>query len=212
MDPRRAEELANALTHGAGLVLSLIGVPVLIVTAVARGDAWQVVGCSVFGATLVALYATSTIYHAVPGEVARRRLQVLDHVAIYLLIAGTYTPFTLGVLRGAWGWTLFGIVWTLAALGIVFKLVLGMRHPRVSVAGYVLMGWIAIVAAKPMAEALPLAGMAWVVAGGLLYTAGVGFFLWERLRFAHAVWHLFVLAGSICHFWAVLAYALPAMG
>jgi hemolysin III len=208
--PSFAEEIANSVTHGLGLAASLVGLPVLVLAAAGRGDALAVAGASVFGATLVALYAASTTYHAWPPSRTRQRLRVLDHAAIYLLIAGTYTPFTLGVLRGAWGWTLFGIVWSLAALGVVAKLVLGIRHPRLSTGVYVAMGWLGIVAIRPMMEQMPAAGLTWILAGGLLYTAGVAFYAWERLRYGHAVWHLFVLGGSTCHFVAVLRYAWPA--
>lgn len=205
-----AEDVANSVTHGLGLLASLVGLPVLVLAAAGRGDALEVVGASVFGASLVALYAASTTYHAWPPSRTRGILQVVDHAAIYLLIAGTYTPFTLGVLRGAWGWTLFGLVWSLAAAGIVTKVLIGTRHPRLSTSVYVAMGWLGIVAIQPMTEHLPAAGLAWILAGGLLYTAGVAFFAWERLRYGHAVWHLFVLGGSACHFVAVLRYALPA--
>jgi hemolysin III len=203
----RAEEIANSVTHGLGLLASLVGLPVLVLAAAGRGDALQVVGASVFGASLVALYAASTTYHAWPPSRTRRILRLVDHAAIHLLIAGTYTPFTLGVLRGAWGWTLFGLVWSLAALGIVAKALLGIRHPRLSTSLYVAMGWLGIVAIEPMMERLPAAGLAWILAGGLFYTAGVAFYAAERLRYGHAVWHLFVLGGSACHFVAVLRYA-----
>ncbi len=205
------EEIANSLTHGLGLVASLVGLPVLVIAAAGRGDALQVIGASIFAASLVALYAASTTYHAWPPSRAKQILRVVDHVAIYLLIAGTYTPFTLGVLRGTWGWTLFGVVWSLAALGIVFKTVLGFRYPRASTLFYVAMGWLAVVAIRPMADQVPAMGLAWIAAGGLLYTAGVAFYAWERLRYGHAVWHLFVLGGSTCHFFAVLWYGIPSV-
>jgi hemolysin III len=203
------EEIANSLTHGAGLVASLVGLPVLVIAAAGRGDALQVIGASVFAASLVALYAASATYHAVPPSRAKQVLRLLDHVAIYLLIAGTYTPFALGVLRGVWGWTLFGMIWSLAALGIVFKTLLRFRYPRAATLFYLAMGWLAVVAIRPMLEAMPAMGLVWIAAGGLLYTAGVGFYAWERLRYGHAVWHLFVLGGSTCHFLAVLWYGLP---
>lgn len=204
-----AEEIANSVTHGVGLAGSLIGVPVLVIAAAGRADALHVVGCSVFAASLVALYAASTIYHALPPSRAKQVFRVIDHVAIYLLIAGTYTPFTLGVLRGTWGWTLFGVVWSLAAAGIVLKTLLGMRYPRASTVCYLMMGWLAVVAIRPIVAHVPAAGLAWLLAGGLLYTGGVAFFAWERLRHSHAVWHLCVLGGSACHFCAVLWYAAP---
>jgi hemolysin III len=207
--PSHAEEIANCVTHGVGLVASLVGLPVLVITAAGRADAMHVIGCSVFAATLIALYAASTIYHGLQPSRTKHLFRLVDHVAIYLLIAGTYTPFTLGVLRGAWGWTLFGLVWSLAAIGIVFKTVLGFRYPRGSTVFYVLMGWVAVVAIEPITTHMPAAGIAWLVAGGLSYTAGVVFFAWEELRHSHAVWHCFVLGGSVCHFFAVLWYAAP---
>lgn len=204
------EELANSLTHGLALLACLVGAPVLIVMSVTRGDAWQVVGASVFAATLVTLYATSTLYHAVPPSRTKRVLRVLDHIAIYLLIAGTYTPFTLGVLRGAWGWTLFGLVWGCAALGILFKALFGMRYPKLSTVGYVGMGWLAILAVRPLMMNVPSVGLVLIATGGLLYTLGVVFYATgRRVRYFHAVWHLFVLGGSVCHYLAVLWFAYP---
>jgi len=191
-------------------VACLIGAPALIVMAAARGDAWQVLGASVFAATLLALYATSTLYHAVPPSRTKRLLRLLDHVAIYLLIAGSYSPFTLGVLRGVWGWTLFGVIWTLAALGILFKVALGIRYPKLSTLGYVAMGWVAIVALRPLMLRMPEAGLGLIFAGGFFYTLGVLFYAGSRrIRFAHAAWHLCVLAGSACHYFAALWYAGP---
>jgi hemolysin III len=201
------EETANALTHGVGLVASLLALPVLVAAAASRHDAWQVTGVVVFGATLVALYAASTLYHAVSDPQAKRRLRLVDHCAIYLLIAGTYTPFTLGALRGAWGWTLLGVIWALACSGVAFKTIGGFRFPRLSGAAYLAMGWTCLVAIGPILTRVPPAGVAWLVAGGLLYSLGMVFYAATRLRYAHAVWHLFVLAGSGCHFLAVLWYA-----
>jgi len=203
------EEIANSLTHGAGLLASLVGLPVLVVAAAGRGDAAHVVGCSVFAASLITLYAASTIYHALPPSRAKQLLRVVDHAAIYLLIAGTYTPFTLGVLRGAWGWTLFGVVWSLAGVGIIFKVLLGMRYPRASTIFYLAMGWLGVVAVRPMMAQVPAAGLLWLLAGGLLYTGGVAFYAWEHRRHSHTIWHLCVLGGSACHFFAVLWYAVP---
>jgi hemolysin III len=203
------DELANALTHGLGLVLAAVGVPILIVLAVSHGTVWHIVGVSIYGASLLALYTASTIYHAVRHPPARRILRIVDHSAIYLLIAGTYTPFLLVNLRGAWGWTLLAVVWTVALFGIAWKLVHAGQHAVVSTAVYIAMGWLVLIAIRPLLRAMPLAGIAWLLAGGLCYTAGVIFFGWSRLRFNHAVWHLFVLAGSACHFLAVLRYVLP---
>jgi hemolysin III len=167
----------------------------------------RIIACTVFAATLVLLYAASTLYHAIPASRAKQVLRVVDHSSIYLLIAGSYTPFTLGVLRGAWGWSLFGVVWTLAACGILYKTMFGFRFPRLSTGFYLAMGWLAVVALEPLARALPGPALAWLLAGGLCYTAGVPFYARDRLRFRHAVWHLFVLAGSACHYVAVLLYA-----
>lgn len=205
------EEIANAATHGVGFVASLIGVPILVLTAAARGERLTLIGASVFGATLLALYAASTLYHAIPHPTLKQRLRVLDHAAIYLLIAGTYTPFTLGVLRGVWGWTLFGIVWTLAALGVLFKVFFGPGWQRASTAMYIGMGWLIIVALKPLMNALPTMGLLLLAAGGLFYTGGCVFYL-ARKSWSHPVWHVFVMGGSACHYFAVLWYAAPAAG
>ena len=201
------EELANSVSHGVALVAAVLGAPVLVVSAVRKGDPAGVVGASVFAATMVLLYLASTLYHALPGPRAKRILRMLDHGAIYLLIAGTYTPFTLGVLRGGWGWALFGIVWGLAAAGIVLKAVGGVRFPILSTIVYLGMGWLVVVAAEPVLQRVPLPGLLWLLAGGLMYTAGVGFYAATRLRYAHLVWHLFVVVGTTCHFVAVLHYA-----
>ncbi|WP_373060121.1 hemolysin III family protein [Gemmatimonas sp.] len=204
------EELANAVTHGVGLVLSLIGMPILVLAALDRGERLTVIGASVFGATLIALYAASTLYHAIPHPRIKQRLRVVDHAAIYLLIAGTYTPFTLGVLRGTWGWTLFGIVWTLAALGVLFKVVFGSgAMAKLSTAIYVAMGWVIIIAIKPLMASMESAGLMLLVAGGLCYTGGVIFYVDRRRAWTHPVWHLFVMGGSLCHYFAVLWYAAP---
>ena len=205
------EELANAVTHGIGLVLSLIGMPILILAALDRGERVMVIGASVFGATLVALYAASTLYHAIPHPTLKQKLRVVDHAAIYLLIAGTYTPFTLGVLRGTWGWTLFGIVWTLAALGVLFKVLFGSgAMAKLSTATYVAMGWVIIIAIKPLMASMEHAGLFLLAAGGLCYSGGVIFYVDRRRAWTHPVWHLFVMGGSICHYFAVLWYAAPA--
>ena len=201
------EEIANSVSHGVGLVAALVAVPILIDAAVRRGGAAGIVGASVFAGTMVLLYLTSTLYHALPRNKAKRVFQVLDHGAIFLLIAGTYTPFTLGVLRGGWGWTLFGLVWGLAVLDIVLKTVGSVRIPWLSTCLYLGMGWLVLIAIRPLWLRMPLSGLAWLVAGGLAYTAGVAFFAAERLRYSHFIWHLFVLTGTCCHFFAVLWYA-----
>lgn len=201
------EELANSLSHGLGLFALLAASPFLIRAAMTRGSTAFTVGVCVFAASAVTLYLASTLYHGVPHPRAKRILKTLDHAAIYLLIAGSYTPFTLGVLRGAWGWTLFGIVWGLALAGIIFKFVAGTGFPLLSNAVYLVMGWLVVIAIRPLYLALPAAGLAWLVAGGLAYTAGVYFYAADRLRYAHFVWHLFVLAGTAFHFIAVYGYA-----
>ena len=200
------EEIANSISHGTGFLAALIALPVLVIGA-ARHGAAAIVGAGVFAATMALLYLTSTLYHALAPNRAKRLFQILDHVAIYLLIAGTYTPFTLGVLWGPWGWTLFGLIWALAAAGIVLKSVGGVRYPRISTGFYVVMGWLILAAAKPLWHAMSGWGLFWLAAGGVMYTAGVGFYAAKRMRYAHFVWHLFVLAGTACHFIAVLRYA-----
>jgi hemolysin III len=201
------EEIANSVSHGLGAVAALAGAPVLIATAAHHGDKGNVVAASVFAATMVLLYLSSTLYHALPRNKAKRVFRLFDHGAIFLLIAGTYTPFTLGVLRGAWGWMLFGLVWSLALFGVILKTVRGFRHPRLSMVLYIGMGWLAIIAVRPLLLHVPPAGLLWLVGGGIAYTAGVAFYAAERVRYAHFVWHLFVLAGTGCHFFAVLWYA-----
>jgi hemolysin III len=205
------EEIANSVSHGVALLAATVAAPFLVLASVRQGDAMDIAGASVFAATMVLLYFTSMLYHALPAVRAARAkgmFQILDHGAIYLLIAGTYTPFTLGVLRGPWGWTLFGLVWAMALAGVAVKVMAGIRYPRVSTALYLAMGWIAVIAIKPMFELIPGWGLFWLVAGGLCYTLGVGFFATDsRLRYGHFVWHLFVAAGTVCHFVAVLYYA-----
>ena len=203
------EEIANCVTHGVGLALSLAGLVALVALAWSNGDALHVASVSVYGASLVTLYAASTLYHGARGERSKRLLQVLDHCCIYLLIAGTYTPFSLLMLRGGWGWTLFGLAWGIALAGILFRLVFGTRYRAVAVASYVALGWLCIVAIKPMLLLIPAGALAWLVAGGAAYTTGVFFFASKRLRHGHAIWHLFVLCGSICHYLAVVLYVLP---
>lgn len=197
------EERLNTLTHGIGAVASLAAAVVLITFTALEGNAWQVVGASVFSAALVSLYVASTLYHGATQPKLKARLEVLDHSAIYALIAGTYTPFTLVTLHGPWGWSLFGVVWGLALMGVVFKLFFTGKFELISTLIYVVMGWLIVVAAQPLLAALSPWGMAWLVLGGLFYTVGTYFFLNKRLAYAHPVWHLFVLAGSICHFVAV---------
>lgn len=206
------EELANCVTHGVGLALSVAGFVALVLLAWAHGDAWHLVSCGVYGASLVALYLASTLYHGARAPRAKSLLQVLDHCGIYLLIAGTYTPFTLITLRGSWGWTLFGLVWGLSLAGILFRLVFGERYRPVAVASYVMLGWLCVIAVKPILTLVPLGALAWIAAGGLAYTTGVFFFAAKRIPHHHAIWHLFVLGGSVCHYIAVVLYVLPTRG
>jgi hemolysin III len=213
MDERRfhREELASALTHGLGAIASVIGGAILITFAAVGGDVWQLLGATVFSATLFLLYTSSTLYHAVRRQVARTRLRVVDHCAIFLLIAGTYTPFTLVTLRGPWGWSLFGVVWLLAVAGIIFKLFFTGRLRRLSTGIYLGMGWLSIVAIQPILQTLSADTLLWLLAGGLAYTIGTAFYHSRRIPFAHAVWHLFVMAGSACHFVAVASQVVPAL-
>ncbi len=205
-----AEEIASAVTHGLGALASAVAGAVLITLAALGTGPWHVVGASVFVGSLVLLYTASTLYHAVPGGRAKRWLQVFDHAAIYVLIAGTYTPFLLAGLRGSWGWALFGVIWALAVAGVVFKLFFTGRFRLASTLLYLGMGWLVVVAVRPMVEALPVATLLWLAAGGLAYTAGTVFYMSRRIPYAHAVWHLFVLGGSACHFAAVLHEVLRA--
>ena len=202
------EEIANSVTHGIGLVASIVGFVVLVSLAAERGETWHVVSAAVYGTTLVSLYAASTLYHALKGTGARDVLRLLDHCAIYLLIAGTYTPITLVSLRGSWGWALFGAVWALAVAGILFKAFATGRFGYLSTVAYVLMGWICVIALKPILLLLSPGAIALLLAGGLSYTAGTLFYQWERVPYSHAVWHLFVIAGSVCHFLAIALYVL----
>lgn len=202
------EELANSLSHGAGFVAALVGAPVLIVHAVERGQAAFVVGSTLFAATTIVLYLGSTLYHALPAGRAKRVFRVIEHSAIFLLIAGTYTPITLGVLSGPWGWTLFGIVWGIALVGVALKLFAPRLDARLSTALYLAMGWLVVVAVEPLLTRMPTPGLLLLLAGGLCYTAGIAFFATDsRLRYGHFVWHLFVLGGTTCHYFAVLGYA-----
>jgi hemolysin III len=209
---RRGEELANTLTHGVGAVLSVAGLAVLALVASRRGPVAVLVGCVVFGAALVVLYTASTLYHALGHvhERARTLLRALDHSAIFLLIAGTYTPFTLVSLRGPWGWSLFAVVWSLAVAGIALRLALRRRPTALFVSLYLAMGWCVVVALRPLVAAVPPGGIALLVAGGLAYSVGVVFYLWRSLPYGHAIWHGFVLAGSACHYAAVLRYVALA--
>jgi len=200
------EEIANTISHGLGLMLALVAVPILIVAAMRAGNVHFTVGVTVFGGTMVLLYLASTLYHSLTHEAAKALFRVFDHTAIFLLIAGTYTPFSLGVLRGPWGWSLLAAVWTLAIVGITLKIRKRTRHSPICIVLYVIMGWLAIVAVKPILLLVPVPGVLLILAGGLAYTGGLAFFAAHRIRYNHFIWHLFVIAGTTCHFFAVLWY------
>lgn len=204
-----AEELANTISHALGLLAALIGTPVLLLAALDAGNDGNdgfFVGTIIFVTTMLVLYLGSTLYHAWPQTRAKCVLQVFDHSAIFLLIAGTYTPFTLGPLRGVWGWTMLGLIWLLAIFGVIMKATRGtVRHPRLGLSLYLGMGWLALIIMQPLSAAVPRSALFWLVAGGIAYTVGVLFFVNKRVRYSHFVWHLFVLAGTSCHFLAVLA-------
>jgi hemolysin III len=205
--PSFGEEIASSISHGVGLFAALVALPILTSSALERGNTAQVVGAVVFATTMILLYLSSTLYHALPPGRAKRVFRRIDHSAIYLFIAGSYTPFALGVLRGDVGWALLGTVWTLAVVGVVWK-ASGIRgHPVLSTGLYLAMGWLILLAAQPLLQAMSTAGLGWLVAGGLAYTCGVGFYAATGLRYGHFVWHLFVLLGSTCHGVAVLNYS-----
>ena len=202
------EEIANSLSHGLGFVAALASAPILVLTTAQTGRTLNVIGAAIFAVTMVLLYCASTIYHAVPHPRAKALLKKLDHGAIFLLIAGTYTPFTLGALSGPWGWTLLSVVWSLAVVGVTLKAFDRIEHPLASLGLYLLMGWLCLVALEPLLERVPQQGILLLGAGGFAYMAGVAFFATDsRLRYGHFIWHLFVLTGTGCHFFAVLGYA-----
>jgi hemolysin III len=201
------EEIANSISHGVGLLGAIAVTPILIVVASRQSGALGIVAASVFGATMILMYLMSMLYHALPESRAKRVFHILDHCAIYILIAGTYTPFTLVVLGGGWGWSMFGVVWGVAIVGILFKAVGRMRHPIVSTTIYIVMGWLVILAIRPLWLHLPVGGVVLLGAGGIAYTLGVAFYASTGMRYNHLLWHLFVLAGTTCHFIAVLKYA-----
>jgi len=206
------EELVNAITHGIGLALAIIGAVLLIVAAAWSRDAWVIVSCCVYATTLVSLYAASTILHSVPSPRWTRPLQIIDHSCIYLLIAGTYTPVTLVSLRGGLGWTLFGLVWGLSFLGVLAKMLWFEHLRKLSTPLYVALGLLVVIAFRPLLSAVGTPGLLWMAAGGAAYISGTGFFAWRRLPFNHGIWHVFVLAGSICHFIAIYYYVVPRQG
>ena len=202
----RGEEIANVLSHGIGLVAILGAAPFLMAAAWRRGAFGSILGAALFVGSAALLYLSSTLYHAAPAQ-RKGFFRMLDHLAIFFLIAGTYTPFALGPLKGTFGWAVFALVWLMAFIGVLFKVLARFRFPYVSTAMYIGMGWLAVFIIRPLATHVAPAGLMWLVAGGLAYTAGVLFYHWERMKFAHFIWHLFVLAGTACHFVAVLRYA-----
>ena len=206
------EEIANSVTHGTGILLAIAGLAVMTAFATLNGNAWHIVACSIFGGALILCYTTSTLYHSIQIERVKRVLRALDHSAIFLLIAGTYTPFTLISLHGAWGWSLFGVIWGLAVVGIALRLLLRGRLHGLVVGLYLAMGWTMVIAARPMIEHVAPGGLALLAAGGVAYTVGVPFYKWRSLPYHHAIWHGFVLLGSALHFFAVLFYVIPWPG
>jgi hemolysin III len=203
------EEVANSVTHGIGILLAIIGLVVMLHFAATYGNNWHLVSCSIFGATLIFAYTTSTLYHSIPMPGPKRILRTLDHAAIFLLIAGTYTPFTLISLQGSWRWSLFGTIWGLALIGVICKVCMPKKLAKVSTLLYIAMGWVVIVAARPLIANVETDGLLLLLAGGLAYTGGVVFYAWERMPYNHMVWHLFVMAGSTLHFFAILLYVIP---
>jgi hemolysin III len=206
---RLSEEIAHSVTHGIGIVLAIAALAIMTAFAAVFGTARHIVGCSIFGTTMIILYTASTLYHGIQNEKAKKVFRVFDHSAIFLLIAGTYTPFTLICLKGAWGWTFFGIIWGLAVFGVLLQTISKMRFEVLSLILYVAMGWMSVVAFKPMISLLPTAGLIFLIAGGLSYTSGIIFYVWEKLPFNHAIWHVFVLGGSVSHFFAVMFMVIP---
>lgn len=205
----RNEELANSITHGLGIVLSIAGLAVLITFAGIFGTPWHIVSCSIYGTTLIILYTSSTLYHSVQEPRKKQICRILDHSAIFILIAGSYTPFTLVNLRGPWGWSLFGLIWGLAILGVVVSALSRCRNRVISLILYVGMGWVIVVAAKPLLDSVQTGGLVFLLIGGLFYTSGLTFYGWKRLKYHHALWHIMVLLGSVFHFFAVLFYVIP---
>lgn len=206
------EELAHGISHGLGTALSIVGLVFLLLAACRYGDSWHIVSASIYGSALILLYAASTLYHLIPASKLKKVFQKLDHGMIYVLIAGTYTPFTLISLRGAWGWTLFGIVWGLAVVGFSLEIFLRRRIQWLSLSLYLGLGWLVIFAIRPMLAAVPTGGMLLLLGGGLLYSLGIIFYVWKKLLYHHAIWHLFVIGGSICHFYAIYGYVILPIG
>ena len=205
-----AEEIANSVTHGLGALLSVAGLTLLVTFAAQQHDVWRIVSFSIYGASMIMLFTASTLYHSFQNPAVKQIFKTIDHCSIFLLIAGTYTPFLLISMRGMIGWIMFGIIWGLAILGITLKIVFGPRFKKLSVATYLAMGWMVVFASKELTANLSPEGLYWLIAGGLCYTLGVVFYLWKKLPFNHAIWHVFVMGGSLCHFFSVLFHVLPA--
>lgn len=203
------EELANSITHGIGILFSIAGLGVLTAFASVFGSVWHIVSCSIYGGTMILLYTASTLYHSIPGEKAKAVFRTLDHSSIFILIAGTYTPLTLVSLRGPWGWSLFGTIWGLAVAGILLEIFLPKRLRSIIVGLYVAMGWTIIIAVEPMLSIVAPGGLWLLLIGGLCYTLGVPFYIWKSMPFNHAIWHLFVLAGSVFQFFSILLFVIP---
>ncbi|MES9851377.1 MAG: hemolysin III family protein [Candidatus Thiodiazotropha sp. L084R] len=204
------EEIAHAVTHGIGILLSIAGLALLVTFASLYGDVWHITSCSIYGATLILLYTASTLYHGIPNPKAKNLLQRFDHAAIFLLIAGTYTPFTLVNLRDSWGWVLFGLVWGIAIIGVLLEIFREKRLKWLSLTLYLGLGWLVVIAIKPLIDSVETGGVVLLLAGGLCYSLGVIFYIWRRLAYHHAVWHLFVMAGSVLHFFSVFFYVVPS--
>jgi hemolysin III len=203
------EEIAHAVSHGIGVLLSIAGLAVLVAFATRNGNAWHIISCSIYGTTLVMLYTASTLYHGITQPKAKQVLRRIDHAAIFLLIAGTYTPFTLVNLRGSWGWTLFGLVWGIAIMGVVLETVMKQRIKWLSITLYLGLGWLVLIAIRPLLDSVASGGLILLLAGGLCYSLGVIFYVWKRMAYHHAVWHLFVMAGSALHFFSIFFYVVP---
>ncbi len=200
------EEIANSITHGIGAALSIAALVLLVAFASQHRDAWQIVSFSIYGVSLIALYLSSTLYHAFTNEKAKHFFRIMDHSCIFLLIAGTYTPPTLIAMRGSWGWTIFTLIWVMAVGGLIFETINIGKYKFISVSIYMAMGWLAIIAFKPMLATLPPGMFKWFLIGGLFYTSGIIFYIWKKVPYNHAIWHMFVLGGSITHFFAILFY------
>jgi hemolysin III len=210
-DPRYSlgEEIANGVTHGIGAGLSVAGLTLLVVLAVLYGDVWRIVSFSIYGSSMIILFLASTLYHSFQNPQTKRIFRIIDHASIYLLIAGTYTPFLLVSMRGAWGWTLLVVVWGVALLGVGFQTLLANRFQKLSLLTYILMGWLSVIVLKEALVSIPVGGLLLVAIGGVIYTIGVVFYAWKKLPYNHAIWHVFVLGGSLCHYFAMLFYVLP---